>query len=111
MIVPIFPYDFHLRQSESPLHATAAVVTRAAPARLPFTEVSRPAGALGDYVHSHADQGSSVRVHHVRQAANVQRIRATTLAHFVLVVTLVDPHHGYVDAHLLLDLKDYLSIV
>ena len=105
-----FSIFLNLRQSESPLHATAAVVTRAAPARLPLAEVSRPAGALGDYVHSHADQGGSVRVHHVRQTADVQRVRAATLAHFVLVVTLVDTHHGYVDTHLLLDLKMYLSI-
>lgn len=98
----------NLRQSESSLDATAPVVARAAPARLPFAEVAGPAGTLGDHVHSHADQGRPVRVHHVRQAADVQRIRATALAHLVLVVTLVDPHHGYVDADLLLDLNDRL---
>ena len=96
--------DRDLRQSKSTLHATTAVVAGAASAGFALAEVPRAARTFSDHVHSNANQGGPVRVDHVRQAADVQRVRATALAHLVLVVTLVDAHHRYVDADFLLDL-------
>jgi len=97
--------NLHLRQSESVLHAASAIIARAVPAWLPFAEIPRPASALRYHVHAHADQSSSIGVHHVRQIADIESVRATTFAHLVLVVALVDADHSDVDAHILLDLS------
>jgi len=97
--------DLHLRQSESVLHAASAIVARAVPAWLPFAEIPRPASALRYHVHAHTDQSGSIGVHHVRQIADIEGVRAAALAHLVLVVALVNADHGDIDTHIFLDLS------
>lgn len=97
--------DLHLRQSKSVFHAASTVVARAVPAGFALAEIPRSTGTLGYHIHAYANKGGSVRVHHVRQVADIEGVRTTAFAHLVLVVTLVDADHSYVDSHIFLDLS------
>lgn len=100
----VIPSRTRARQRVAVLDASTPVVTRSVATILLFAEVPRSTSTLGQNVDSHADQRRLVGVHHVGQGTNVQSVGAGAFAHLVLVQTLVDADHRYVDADVLLDL-------